>query len=565
MPRWEELPAEILDPIFMRVAYDEYAFNLATNLEHVFQVCKAWRIVALRIAFKKVKYFETRAPFNESKNLLWNLVKNEIAGHSTKKLIINSVAGDKFKDVFLHFATYCPNVSSFDCYDDRKLAWDILADSKLFEKLNEIPSPGGSYKEMQDYFNCALQYRDQLEKLDAFAFHPLDPNTKIQSYILQGFSKIQTLTIQIPYWSPIFYVDEIIDACPQIVTLGLNGNRHAYRAKYETPVYNEELYKPHKNIVSLNFHGPFETWLLDYLVHKLPNVKGCEIKFKDNDLSSMRNQSQYISTNLNKLLDFTARSYSSVSIYVLFSRFKETLANANVKSLALEFCTWITATERLTSPVLNISKGVVNIIYPVQPVYYNSSSVLNQELIGILQACPNIASLKFNENETCTKENPFDIFRDVFEYGENLVKLVYMAPRILLPTRRIYNGTNLKALTLNVRDIYEDVYTLFSKVCPRLNRMSIRLNSPERREIYIINMPETHFKLFELCINFYLHGEFQKVLVKVKTQSGEDFYTYTEAEKLQKVYFNWDLLKTVGRTVELTCASVDSFVFDFKF
>lgn len=499
MSHWNRLPAEILSRIFEIVKRSSFTLDFASNLFPLFEVCKAWRTVALRVGYHTIIYFgEDIYGFDPESHVLHS-IENELAGHSTRILMINSSRNEQFEQVFFHFAIYCPHVTSLYCNRQREFVWTTLSKSLYFKKLTEIPGPEEE-SEMEEYNACAWHYKDQLQKIYALAYHPLDPRLKLEVHRLQQFPKTKSLII---YWTDPtcpFYFDEIIDACPHATYLRCERvHFRTYGKEWTNLVYNKELYEPHMSLVELEAILPFNSMLFDYLIHKFPNLQKGEISIQDRH-DTKREQDQYLSMNLGKLIEFTSESHLTITISISLERLKEALENACVKSLKLEFGSW---QERTDLVELMLIRDGAQIDYPAE--HRNMRYLVTSDMFKNVW-CPisaNTTSLRIEIARPSNEYVTFGIFMDIFKYAGCLTNLFYKIQETLCVDSSFDNYKvcgSLDSLTLHVVDIQEGVYPVFSKCCPQLTKLKLKLLTRMIRKVTRIDMPESNFELFQLFI-----------------------------------------------------------------
>ncbi|CAO3663370.1 unnamed protein product [Rhizopus stolonifer] len=489
-----------------------------------------------------------------------------MAGHYTRNLTLRLAHPEYFKQALFHFAVYCPYVTTISCPSNRELAWTTLTENSIFEKLAEIPGPKGE-SDMEKFNACAWRYRDQLEKQYALAYRPFDPRINLEIERLKKFPSMRQLVIHERFQITLLCLDKIVDAFPQITSLG-----HAIIDFYEdvhepAPSFNKELHKPHENIVTLDASFPFNPLLFDYLAHKFPNLTMGEIRIKD--VVGLRNNEhdRYNCSNLGKLLEFTSKNHLTIHISISLGRLKNELKSTCMKKLELDFFS-ICRSKSRTLIELMFSREGVKMNYPLEVCNGISGKVTSDIFKGIwCSVSANTTYLRIKNQWPLNEYVAFDIFMDIFKYGVSLTDLVYEAKtRLCIPQYFDENNqcNSLKSLSLVVYDIDEDIYPVFSKCCPQLTRLRIHLGSLGKQSIYRITMPGLHFKLFKLSMSCRKE-KYQKVLLKTQMHSEEKTYIYTEAKGLQQAELYQNALEFNGLTIELKCASLDIFLVHIVF
>lgn len=496
MHDWKELPGEILGRVFEYVRDHKAFMNHINNDLPLFLVCKAWRHVAFRIFYHTIE-------FPNSTIEVWDAVKNEMAGHYTRNLTLRLAHPEYLKQALFHFAAYCPYVTTIKCPSNRELAWTTLTKNLIFEKLTEIPEPKGEW-DMEKFNACAWKYRDQLKKQYALAYRPFDPRINLEIERLKNFPRMRQLIIYERFQITLLCLDKIVDAFPQITSLG-----HAIIDFYEdvhepAPSFNKESHKPHENIVTLDVSFPFNPLLFDYLAHKFPNLTMGEIRIKD--VVGLRNDEhdRYNCSNLGKLLEFTSKNHHTIHLSMSLGRLKNKLKSICVKKLELDFFSICRSKPRALIGLIFSREGV-KMNYPLEVRNGISGKVTSDVFKDVwCSVSANTTYLRIKNQWPLNEYAAFDIFMDIFKYGVSLSDLVYEAKtRLCMPQYFHENNqcNSLKSLSLVVYDIDEDIYPVFSKCCPQLTRLKIHLGSLGKQRIYRIIMPELHFKLFKLSMS----------------------------------------------------------------
>ncbi|CAO3665300.1 unnamed protein product [Rhizopus stolonifer] len=519
MSNWNELPTEILNHIFSICACCGFPIDLASNLFPLFWVSKNWRNVALQVGYQTIVYHYDITPppdnFFQDKDKEYqlelephvlNAIKIQQAGHSTRTLLINSWNDEHLENLFLHFATYCPNVTKLYCPTNRELVWTYLKKSLYFKKLIEISGPKDE-SEMKEFIDCTWHYKDQLQSQYALAYHPMDSRLQLQLQRLDQFPKTKSLVI---YWchpARLASFDKLVDACPHITKINFH---RVYLQRYSldwTAPCKEGLCKPHESLITLGAQFFFDPLLFDYIMHKFPKLKRGEIDVMNRD-DKKEEQDQYLVKNLDKLVEFTTRNRLTIKLSISLARLKEALGNTRLKCLKLFF---YSDGDRLDLAKLILIKEEITVVHPVESLDYITINPMSGGLVtsDIFKDawCPvsaNITNLRIEIPSPSNEYVTFGIFMDIFEYASSLTHLSYKAQTRLSLDRHLDDYKvceTLESLGLYVSDVHEDVYPVFSKCCPGLKRMDLELLLRMSVGVTRIDMLESHFEFFQFSLN----------------------------------------------------------------
>lgn len=307
MAYWNELPTEILLKIFR-------AFNLQIGYSNaVFSVCTTWRNAALRIAFQKINYNQKNA------SKLKQIMLNEIAGCSTKRITIESEDVNKLKDTILHFAIHCPNVTAIECSSGlKRIVWTVLSQvsTRYFKNLDELPRPVDK-NEIEAYNACAIMYRHQIKEHYVVGYHPLSLQARFKVLQLQDFSNIQSLTINADMTEArLFDFDQMIDSCPQIVSFTFTAyGTNSMIGLWVCQDYNQTSYKPHRNITNLSLSVLFDAYALQYIIHKFPNLKSGNLSIADFSLNAPKDDEDGYITHATRMMNFMSHKSVVLTLY----------------------------------------------------------------------------------------------------------------------------------------------------------------------------------------------------------------------------------------------------------
>lgn len=528
MSNWNELPTEILSHIFSICACCSFPIDLASNLFPLFWVSKNWRNVALQVGYQTIFYHHDITPppdnFFQDKDKEYqlelephvlNAIKIKQAGHSTRTLLIDSWNDEHLENLFLHFAAYCPNVTKLYCPANRELVWAHLKKSLYFKKLIEISGPKDE-SEMKEFSDCAWHYKDQLQSQYALAYHPMDSRLQLEVQRLDQFPKTKSLVI---YWchpARLASFDELVDSCPHITKINFHRvHLQRYSLDWTAPC-KKGLCKPHESLITLFAQFFFDPLLFDYIMYKFPKLKKGEIDVMNRD-DKKEEQDQYLVKNLDKLVEFTTRNHLTIKLSISLTRLKEALGNTRPKYLKLLFSS---DSDRPDLAKLTLIKGEVTVVHPAESLGYTehlltidpmSRSLMTNDLVtsDIFKDawCPVSTDTTHLSIEIPRPSNgyvTFGIFMDIFEHASSLVHLSYKAQTRLsldcyLDNYKVCEA--LESLDLYVGDVHEDVYPVFSKCCPGLKRMNLKLLHRMSVGVTRIDMPESHLEFFQLSLN----------------------------------------------------------------
>lgn len=529
MSFWNRLPVDILSQIFEFVKDQDDARNPATNILPLLSVCKAWSNVAYKTAYHTIRYYGSQIyPNIKPTPKLLKAVENEMAGHNTRKIVIRTISEKRFKKVLLHFATYCPNVTSIDCPKHYEILWRALAVSSLYPKLTVLPHPNG---EIGGLFNlCAWRYRKQLQKQYALAYHPSEPTDEVER--LQYFPEIRHLVLLASNSGQIFYLDKIIDAYPQVTCLEFRTGLISKKGEgYPALPSKPTLYYPHENLDTLIVKFAYEHHFFEYLIHKFLNVKYGEISTTNCSKANMEYQDQYLCDNLNKLLAFTKKNSVTINLCVSPERLNEILGNMNVKNLELKFFGSSHSGDQNSS--LTISKGNLQIHHQ------------QQEFLRIWKlVSANIARLKIYDYSPAME---FDFFQKMFSYRNYLIDLSYKTRhRLYCPKEhKTTKKSCLKSLSFDMDDIQEDTYPFLSKIHPHLTRLSITLHDTKKQDVYRIDMSRLHLNHLDFYININRSKLIHKCLCSLTAYSKNVQKCLLESQntvrrKEVSLYIHWN-------------------------
>ncbi|ORE11083.1 hypothetical protein BCV72DRAFT_267653 [Rhizopus microsporus var. microsporus] len=279
MPGFNEIPSEILQQIF---AYVQTSAKYKKSWMVQYQlVCKRWSQVAKTCLYSLVDLCN-----DETMERFLHCMKNSSAGHLTRTICLNT-RYRKYETVELYInelAEACPNVERVKGFISNYGSWRTIATaaSKHWHHIKEFTNPF-DLTEHRNYFDCyntlVSFFRHSLTHISLPPEHPSTPIMKELCQRLPEFSNLTHLIIDKvePYWSLIDY-DEIIQLCPKLTSLSVNSRTTYSEVASRIPTTLEILStQPHRNIKTLRMRYTNNLGIVEYIMHKFPNLKNLEL------------------------------------------------------------------------------------------------------------------------------------------------------------------------------------------------------------------------------------------------------------------------------------------------
>ncbi|PHZ08389.1 uncharacterized protein RHIMIDRAFT_269221 [Rhizopus microsporus ATCC 52813] len=573
MPNWKELHKEILCEIFK-----ELRSNFSRqDLVECQLVCKNWQKYASLIFYREISFREHLQMEKFIKcmqnNNLRNLVQ-EIAFWYDK--YDKCQHDERTISLFYELAETCPNVQIFKG-TLRTSHWDALgrAVGSYWKQLKQLPEPEWSIYSHQNtftnYYTLASVCHSTLTHVTLPPIPPSWPEFKRVLPLLPFFINLTHLTVNSDYiGSTLMDYDEVIQQCPNLMCFTLNSNKKIIeRAHDYTKYYNVLSMRPHLKLKKLVVERDLHQDIIDYIMHKFPNLECCNVHLSVNDdllhcvrpwirscyEEKLRRFQEYLSSRRCDWF-FTHVSFPLIEEYL------QRTTNPIVR---------ISSTEK-HSPWLHMQQD--NMFWIIRNTAMNTDRL--KELFKKYQNGIKVAYLDmsygFGEKH---------LIEDIFRECRGLEKFTYKKigmdySKTNFPVANQTLSPSLTTLKLIAKFITSEVLSAYSCALPELRNVTIettyRFGNPPS---FVVDMPKTKFNHLKLYLDIglamikKLNGSIKEaldkpVLLEISQDSDQKQFLANTTLLNQVEEFVMAANKGYGYSIVIKCTSIDFISISFN-